>query len=531
MGTSDNVVLLGRLAVKYKLISMDQLNEVTALQARQGGRPPLGEILVDEGLISEHQLGKLLEVQKGLLAKHREQKVAERKAQGGAAARAAAMPLTAPKTPSAETARRESAPAPKKKKLTQVESEPSGLDLATESAPSRSMPQPTAQAPVAEVSPPAPVQGAAQVAPQTTASALRPTLSTTPGTPDPELLRYLDQGVQQGASDVHVHSGAKLRMRSAAGFTEVGSDPLDPDRCQGMILSVLSQAQRAMFEDAGELDFSCSLEGVGRFRVNIYRQQRGLDGVFRRIPPEPPSLDDLSLPHELAALTNFHQGMVLVTGPVGCGKSSTLAALVNLVNEERHEHILSIEDPIECLHPSKRCLVNQRQVNIHTDSFGAALRAALREDPDVIVIGELRDYETISLALTAAETGHFVLGTLHTNDAIRTINRLIGVFPPDQQGQVRGMLSEALKAVISQRLVPRADGNGRIPVLEKLVVNKPVGNLIRENKTFQLGSILQTGKSQGMWLMDQHLNELVRAGKITRKDALLFCEDPKKIGR
>jgi twitching motility protein PilT len=221
--------------------------------------------------------------------------------------------------------------------------------------------------------------------------------------------------------------------------------------------------------------------------------------------------------------------MVLVTGPSGCGKSSTLAALVNLINEERREHILSIEDPIEYLHPSKRCLVNQRCVKTHTGSFARALRAALREDPDVIVIGELRDLETISLALSAAETGHFVLATLHTDNAIRTINRLVGSFPADQQEQIRTMISESLRAVLSQRLLPRADGQGRVPALETLVVTKAVSNLIRENKTFQLQSILQTGASQGMRLLDHAIRAHVQDGTVSREDALRHCEDPKTL--
>jgi twitching motility protein PilT len=221
--------------------------------------------------------------------------------------------------------------------------------------------------------------------------------------------------------------------------------------------------------------------------------------------------------------------MVLVTGPSACGKSSTMAALVNLINEERAEHILTIEDPIEYLHPSKRCVVNQRNVRRHTESFARALRAALREDPDVIVIGELRDRETISLAMTAAETGHFVLATLHTDNAVRTVNRIIGSFPPDQQDQVRSMLSESLRAVISQRLLPRADARGMVPAVEILVVNRPVGNLIREEKTVQIRSTMQTGAGSGMCLLDASLAQLVKSGVVKRDDALLHAEDPKLI--
>jgi twitching motility protein PilT len=277
------------------------------------------------------------------------------------------------------------------------------------------------------------------------------------------------------------------------------------------------------------VDFAYTLPGVGRFRSNAYRQQRGLDAVFRAIPPIPPTLEQLGLPASLSRFANFHQGMVLLTGPAGCGKSSTLAALVNIINQERHDHIITIEDPIEYIHASKGCVVNQRQVGPHTGSFARALRAALREDPDIIAIGELRDLETISLALTAAETGHLVLATLHTNNAIRTVNRILGVFPPNQQEQIRTMVSESLRAVVSQRLVTRADGNGRVPALEVLVANKAVGNLIRENKTFQIRSVLQTGAAHGMCLLDASLADLVKNRIITREEALKHADEPQRF--
>jgi twitching motility protein PilT len=251
--------------------------------------------------------------------------------------------------------------------------------------------------------------------------------------------------------------------------------------------------------------------------------------VFRAIPPNPPSLEELGLPATLARHANYHQGMVLLTGPAGCGKSSTLAAMVNIINRDRKDHIITIEDPIEYIHRSQKCVVNQRQVQRHTNSFARALRAALREDPDLIAIGELRDLETISLALTAAETGHLVLASLHTNNAIRTINRILGVFPPEQQEQIRTMVSESLRAVISQRLVVKADGSGRVPALEVLVCNKAVGNLIRENKTFQIKSVLQTGGVHGMCLLDASLSDLVKNKVITREEAARHAEEPAKL--
>jgi twitching motility protein PilT len=344
-----------------------------------------------------------------------------------------------------------------------------------------------------------------------------------------ELDRILRDGVARGASDIHLHSGLGIQLRVSGRLLAAEGPAPAPEAIEGLLLSALPEPERKLLAEHGDLDFCHEVAGAGRFRANLYRQHRGLDAVFRFIPLEPPSLDQLGLPSTFARFTTYHQGLVLVTGPSGCGKSSTLAALVNLINEERREHILSIEDPVEYLHRSKRCLVNQRTVHRHTESFARALRAALREDPDVIVIGELRDLETISLALTAAETGHLVLATLHTDNAIRTINRVIGSYPSDAQGQIRTMLSESLRAVISQRLIARKDGKGRVAAIETLIVNKAVGNLIRENKTFQIQSILQTGAAQGMALLDASIQAHVKSGAIAREEALRFCSDPKSL--
>jgi twitching motility protein PilT len=267
------------------------------------------------------------------------------------------------------------------------------------------------------------------------------------------------------------------------------------------------------------VDFALTVPGLARFRCNAYRQQRGLDLVLRVIPEIPPTLADLGLPSQLARFTNFHQGLVLVTGPAGSGKTSTMAALIDLINEERRQHVVSAEEPIEFRHVSKRCIVNQREIGRHSESFGHVLRAALREDPDVIAIGELRDHETISLSLTAAETGHLVLGTLHTSSAIQTIDRIIGVYPPAEQDQIRVMLSESLRAVISQRLLRRAAGAGRVAALEILVVTRAVSNLIRDAKTFQIRDVIQTGTAEGMCLLESSLAELVRQGVVTPEEA------------
>ncbi len=338
----------------------------------------------------------------------------------------------------------------------------------------------------------------------------------------------LRQTRQLAASDLHVHSGARLKVRLHGELLDT-SGLLAPAVATQLILGLLSDAQRQTLETRQQLDFSFEIPGVGRFRANAYLQQRGLDAVFRAIPPTPPSLADLGLPENLASLASYHQGLVLFTGPAGCGKSSTMAAMVRMINEQRPDHIITVEDPIEYVHASQRCIVNQRQVGPHTGSFARALRGALREDPDIIVIGEMRDLETISLALTAAETGHLVLGTLHTSSAIRTINRLLGVFPPDQQAQIRTMVSESLRGVVSQRLVRRADGQGRVAALELMINNKAVGNLIRENKTFQIHSAIQTGSSQGMCLLDTSLMQLMKDGVISKEEAQGQAEKPESF--
>ena len=503
----SNDALLGRIAVHTKMLSAEQLNQATEIQGRSGGSHRLGDIFVEKGFITPAQLQKLLVAQKQVLARQATERVAQ--------TLAAVSPGPEP-CPSAATA---SAPRPR-------------------SAPPRPAPSAAAAKPSAPATAPAVTRHPAPATKPTTpapgakaAPAARHAL-VLGGDPQAreELHEILRNAVAAGASDLHVHAGAPLRQRRNGVLEEGSGPPLEPAKADAMLRSILSAEQTAAFDAEGQGDLAYTLAGVGRFRANLYKQQRGTDGVFRIVPDHPPSLDELGLPNTLARLTNYHQGMVLVTGPSGCGKSSTMAAFLNLVNEERTDHILTIEDPIEVIHPAKSCQVNQRQVRTHTGSFARALRAALREDPDVIAIGELRDLETISLALTAAETGHFVLGTLHTSSTIRTIDRLIGVFPPDQQTQVRTMLSESLRAVVSQRLVVRADGAGRVPALEVLIVNKAISNLIRENKSFQIRSILQTGAAQRMCLLDSSLEALVKQGVITREEALRHAEEPKRFG-
>ncbi len=371
--------------------------------------------------------------------------------------------------------------------------------------------------------------------PQAAAPALAPRIHEAPvavfepTTSGKRVDRILDFVVEQGASDVHIMSDEKVQIRKDGLLAFAGAAPLDAPQVEILLRELLDARLRDELAREGQTDFAFSLAGRARFRGNAYRHQRGVGIVLRTIPLEVPTLESLGLPAALAKLTNHHQGLVLLTGPGGCGKSSTMAALLRLVNEERRDHIITVEDPIEYLHSPQRCVINQRQVGRDTGSFARALKAALREDPDVIAIGELRDLETISLALTAAETGHLVLGTLHTGSTIRTIERVVGSFPSNQQAQVRTMLSELLRAVVSQRLVRRADGPGRVPALEILHGTRAVSNLIRESKTFQIRSILQTGTAQGMGLLDGSLAQLVRDRVVTREEALIHADDPKSI--
>jgi twitching motility protein PilT len=343
------------------------------------------------------------------------------------------------------------------------------------------------------------------------------------------LQNLLQQAVEQNASDLHIHSGAFLRIRVEGKFLQATPTTMSSQECEHLIMEILSQSQLNRLEEKHQVDFAYEIKGVGRFRANVYKQQRGYDAVFRVIKPVPPTLADLGLPKEFEKYTEFHQGLMLFTGPAGCGKSSTMAAMADLINKCRTDHILTIEDPIEYVHPSSSCNVTQREVGLQTESFPTALRAALREDPDVIVIGELRDLETISLAITAAETGHLVMATLHTSNAIRTINRLLSVFPPDQICQISRMLSESLKVVISQRLVQRADNQGQVAALEVMINNNAVANLIRENRTFQIKSIMQTGRAQGQRLLDASLTQLMKDKVITKKEAIKHAEEPENF--
>jgi twitching motility protein PilT len=336
----------------------------------------------------------------------------------------------------------------------------------------------------------------------------------------PFLDQVLAQAVRLGGSDVHVHAGAPLLVRVAGRLEPIaGPTPVPPSDTEKMVAQLLTPQRWQRLASDGQVDFAYAIAGVGRFRVNAFRQQRGMDIVFRVIAEPRKSLEQLGLPATLTRLLDFRTGLVLCTGPTGSGKSTTLAALLDVVIAQRKEHVITLEDPIEHVLVTQKAWVNQREVESHTESYARALRAALREDPDVIAITELRDRESISLALTAAETGHLVLATVNTNSAGQTINRIVNSFPGEEQGHVRSILSESLRAVISQRLVPTADGKGRVPAVEVLIGTTAVANTIRDNKTFQLPSLMQTGLSVGMVTLDDSLFRLVQAGTIDKSEA------------
>ncbi len=324
---------------------------------------------------------------------------------------------------------------------------------------------------------------------------------------------------ETGASDLHLSSGSQPLLRLHGRLERVKYKVLGEEDIKALLYEIAPERLIAVFEETGDLDFAYAAPGIGRLRANYFRQERGMAAAFRAIPENVPTIAELGLPPLLADLSLRPKGLVLVTGPTGSGKSTTLAAMVRHANENRRDHIITIEDPIEYLHAPAGCLINQREVGRDTRSFAAALRGALREDPDIILVGEMRDLETMELALEAAETGHLVLSTLHTVSAAKTIDRIIDVFPGDRQAQIRSALSESLTAVISQTLLRRADVPGRVAALEVLVATTAVRNLIRENKVFQIPSVMETGKAHGMRTLDDALLELLATGAIDASDA------------
>jgi twitching motility protein PilT len=347
--------------------------------------------------------------------------------------------------------------------------------------------------------------------------------------PVPELLSAL---LDLGGSDLHLTAGAPPVVRINGDLMQLQEYPvLTPRSIQGMVYAILPQKLRERFEQELELDMSYSLPGKARFRVNAYFQRDSVGAAFRLIPYEIKSIDQLNLPGVVADLARFQRGFVVVTGPTGSGKSTTLASMVDVVNLERAGHIMTVEDPIEFLHKHKRCIVNQREVGTDTLGFSHALKHVLRQDPDVILVGEMRDLETIGTAITAAETGHLVFATLHTQDAPQTIDRIIDVFPPHQQQQVRVQLSTTLQGVVTQQLIPTSDGQGRVVACEVMVATPAIRNLIREGKVHQIYSAMQAGGRYGMQTMDMALAQHVKTGSITQQMAFERCHDPEELNR
>ena len=339
---------------------------------------------------------------------------------------------------------------------------------------------------------------------------------------------------EQKASDLHLSSGNPPILRINGELTRVDYPPLQDDQLKVMLYEIAPEFKIKVFEETGDVDFGYEITGVSRFRANFFSQKYGIAAVFRQIPSKVLSFEDFEkldapLPVVLKKFAMLNRGLIVVTGPTGSGKSTTLAAIVDYCNKNRKDHIITVEDPIEFVHESKNCLVNHREVGVHTKSFAAALRGALREDPDIILVGEMRDLETIELAMTAASTGHLVFGTLHTQSAAKTVDRIIDVFPAEQQNKIRQTLSEALKGVVAQTLFRRTDKKGRLAAFEILVFNTAVANLVREGKTHQINGMIQVGKRIGNQPLDDHIMEHIRMKRIAPEEAYEKCLDKKKF--
>ncbi|MEO5358864.1 MAG: type IV pilus twitching motility protein PilT [Nitrospirota bacterium] len=334
---------------------------------------------------------------------------------------------------------------------------------------------------------------------------------------------------EQGASDLHMVAGSQPILRIRGEMERVKYKELDNDELKSMLYEIAPEEKIKVYEESGDIDFAYEVPGLGRYRANFFQQKWGVGSVFRLIPSKIATIEDLNIPSVCKKFATLQKGLVLVTGPTGSGKSTTLAAIIDYANKIRKDHILTIEDPIEFVHKSQSCIVNHREVGLHTKSFAAALRGALREDPDIILVGEMRDLETIQLALEAASTGHLVFGTLHTQSATKTVDRVVDVFPANQQAQIRTTLSEALKGVVAQNLFRRIDKKGRVAVLEILIITYAAANLIREAKTPQLASVMQTGKKLGMQTLDDAILDLLQKGWVSPEESYEKAIDKKRF--
>ena len=345
----------------------------------------------------------------------------------------------------------------------------------------------------------------------------------------PELDRYLTFLHKQGGSDLHVSAATRPMIRLNGTMVALNVEALPPEQVEKLLLEIMPERNKKEFRATGDTDFGYELEDVARFRCNVFRDRQGPGGVFRLIPAKILTMEDLNLPPAVRQFCSLPKGLILVTGPTGSGKSTTLAAMIDFINRTRKDHIITVEDPIEFVHPNKQCLLNQREVHQHTESFAAALRAALREDPDIVLVGEMRDLETTHIAIETAETGHLVFGTLHTTTAASTVDRLIDQFPADRQEQIRTMLAASLKGVVAQNLLKRKGGKGRIAALEILVVTPAIQHNIRERKTHQIPSIMQVSAKLGMVCLNDALLRLVLEDKVTAEEAIAKAPDKEEL--
>ena len=498
---SKEELLFGRIAVHNKLIGQEQLDEaVAARKRRTDPNEDLGRIIRDKGFVDDKQYKTIRKAQEKALV---QKGLSEEQAKW--VARGLSPDGRAPKEdPPTRAATGRAAAVVEEVPVEEVE------EVEVEEVEE----QPAAA--------PEPVR--AEATPKGKLQHKRPNDPKSKQT----MLALLKKAREVGASDLHMSCGAKpfFRLFGHIQFVQ-GMSEITREQGRNLAAALITDAEWNEFMTTLDWDGSVDVPGVGRFRANVLQNRNGVSAVYRVIKTEIPTLQQLGLPETLERLTTFTQGLALVTGATGSGKSSTLAALIEIINSSRKDHIITMEDPIEFLFEGKGCNVSQREIHKHTQSWGNALRASLREDPDVIMVGEMRDLDTVSLAITASETGHLVFGTLHTTSATRTIDRLLDVFPPGEQPQIRAMVSESLKGIVSQQLLPKKEGKGRVPVLEILFWTPAVANLIREGTTYKLISVLQTGRKLGMQLMDEHIKEVLQQGLVTKEVARAAAANPK----